>query len=174
MTLALLGMPYLGILMHACFWPANRRQRANGQPLLVRSPPQSMLCRVGWWISSQNAGFYLNIYRTSIMLCEGLGILCLPTVAYSVASNLVLDLVQRALYGLCEPYDLRTVICFSLFADLPALYLYYSRMQVPYVLLSVAGQFLSFISMQAAMSFFFSPRIALSPAVANDRRVKVE
>ena len=169
--MALWGVPYFSVVLYAVYSTLRpTRQLANGQ--LSPRPP---LRRAGLWICcSQNAGFYIHIYRMSLMLLEGLGILTIPAVARDCAFNIILDMVTRAMFGLCEPYDLRAVVIISLLADLPILCLFYSRMQVPNVLLSVASSWLSFVSMQAAMSFMFPPRTVLSPTVANGGKMKVQ
>ena len=176
--MALWGVPYFSVVLYAVYSTLRpTRQLANGQ-LSPRPPPQltppSALRRAGLWICSQNAGFYIHIYRMSLMLLEGLGILTIPAVARDCAFNIILDMVTRAMFGLCEPYDLRAVVIISLLADLPILCLFYSRMQVPNVMLSVASSWLSFVSMQAAMSFMFPPRTVLSPTVANGGKMKAQ
>ena len=151
-VLLLFNVPYVAILLHS-LWSFIRRQPPPVQDL-PPPHPKSIFQRCIFWLSSQALGFYLNLYRLCLVYAQVAGFLAVPTIAMDVAMNFRLDLAQKAMYGLIEPYNIKAALVLTLLGELPAYLLYYSCMNVSNLFVSAFGLSAVFLGTQAAASMY--------------------
>lgn len=120
------------------------------------------------WLLCQAPGFYLHVFRVCLVSAQSAGLLDIPIIAQEVALNFTLDMAQKAMYGLIEPYDIRAAVVLTLLGEMPAYYLYYSCMNVPNLLLSVFSLGAVFLAAQAASSHLFKTSQVPKASAASD------
>ena len=158
--LIILSVPYALLVLYA-IWV--RLKPTSIQPALDTDTPPSATAplkkRALYWIRTQDWGFYLFFYRSAaLVLVHYLLPMELPIVALEVVSNPFSDLVGKAVWSLCEPFDPWLAVPLAFLVDFPAFYLFYRRISiVPSPLWSSFIQSVVFAVAQVVMAFIYRP-----------------
>ena len=83
----------------------------------------------------------------------------IPIIALETVSNPALDLAQKAIHALCEPFDPWVAVPLAFLVDFPTFYLFYRRVSfIPSPLWSSISQSAMFAALQVVLAFIYRPK----------------